>query len=122
MAPAGGRAELVERAYGAGKPGLNLNNIRSLSIPLPPLAEQHRIVHKVDELMALCDRLGDAFALCIRYRCPHMTSKGLIRDQNDAAATDARGGEAASRAGNPSLMASVRSGLLLDCARPAVDL
>lgn len=57
MADAGGRAELIERAYGAGKPGLNLDNIRSLSIPLPPLAEQHRIVAKVDALMALCDRL-----------------------------------------------------------------
>ena len=57
MAPAGGRNQLVERAYGAGKPGLNLDNIRFLSIPLPPLAEQHRIVAKVDELMALCDRL-----------------------------------------------------------------
>lgn len=57
MADAGGRAELVERAYGAGKPGLNLDNIRSLSIPLPPLAEQHRVVAKVDALMALCDRL-----------------------------------------------------------------
>jgi type I restriction enzyme S subunit len=57
MAPAAGRDELVQRAYGSGKPGLNLDNIRSLTIPLPPLAEQHRIVAKVDELMALCDQL-----------------------------------------------------------------
>ena len=57
MAASGGRGELLQRAYGAGKPGLNLDNIRSLKIPLPPLAEQRRIVAKVNELMALCDQL-----------------------------------------------------------------
>ncbi|MFM7640009.1 MAG: restriction endonuclease subunit S, partial [Cyanobium sp.] len=31
--------------------------LRAVPIPLPPLAEQHRIVAKVDELMALCDQL-----------------------------------------------------------------
>jgi type I restriction enzyme, S subunit len=59
MAPLGGRAELVERAYGAGKPGLNLDNIRSLPIPLPPLAEQDRIVFKANALLNLCDELEE---------------------------------------------------------------
>ena len=36
---------------------LYLKDIRQCAVPLPPLAEQHRIVAKVDELMALCDRL-----------------------------------------------------------------
>lgn len=36
---------------------LNSNSIFEISIPLPPLAEQRRIVAKVNELMALCDVL-----------------------------------------------------------------
>jgi type I restriction enzyme, S subunit len=40
-----------------GVPDLGMGVIRSMMIPLPPLAEQHRIVSKVDELMALCDQL-----------------------------------------------------------------
>lgn len=32
-------------------------NLKTTLAPLPPLAEQHRIVAKVDELMALCDQL-----------------------------------------------------------------
>lgn len=39
------------------QPTLNVGLIRSAAAPLPPLAEQHRIVAKVEELMALCDRL-----------------------------------------------------------------
>lgn len=39
------------------QPTLNVGLIEQTPIPLPPLAEQHRIVAKVDELMALCDQL-----------------------------------------------------------------
>ena len=42
---------------GSAQPNLSSANLRKYEIPLPPLAEQHRIVAKVDELMALCDRL-----------------------------------------------------------------
>jgi len=34
-----------------------LDTLRGCPIPIPPLAEQHRIVAKIDRLMTLCDEL-----------------------------------------------------------------
>ncbi|WP_413521132.1 restriction endonuclease subunit S [Psychrobacter glacincola] len=43
----------------AGQKTVNQGHLSSLVIPLPPLAEQHRIVAKVDELMQICDQIKD---------------------------------------------------------------
>ncbi|HHK2183263.1 TPA: restriction endonuclease subunit S [Pseudomonas aeruginosa] len=40
-----------------GVPHISTNQVASMPFALPPLAEQHRIVAKVDQLMALCDQL-----------------------------------------------------------------
>ncbi|GHY74163.1 type I restriction endonuclease subunit S [Vibrio cholerae] len=45
------------KAGGSHTNKLNLGDIPRLWLPIPPINEQHRIVAKVDELMALCDKL-----------------------------------------------------------------
>lgn len=49
----GGRKQLEEMAYGAGKPGLNLDNIRSVNIDLPSREEQAEIVSRIQEMLSI---------------------------------------------------------------------
>ncbi|PKH00881.1 restriction endonuclease subunit S [Paraglaciecola sp. MB-3u-78] len=42
---------------GTGQPKINKTEYKNCKLPLPSTEEQHRIVAKVDELMALCDQL-----------------------------------------------------------------
>jgi type I restriction enzyme S subunit len=53
------RERIEEAKSGMAVMQMNISQgkLRSVPIPLPPLAEQHRIVAKVDELMVFCDQL-----------------------------------------------------------------
>lgn len=52
-----GATNLKERESATAQPVISATKIYSIPLPLPPPAEQHRIVAKVDQLMALCDEL-----------------------------------------------------------------
>ena len=63
------KAAFSEAASGAVVQNLNADKARRLSVPLPPLAEQARIVAMVDELRALCDRLEASLATADDTHC-----------------------------------------------------
>ncbi len=46
-----------ERVTGIGTPDLHLIEIRDFRVPLPPLPEQHEIVHRLEKLFTLADSL-----------------------------------------------------------------
>jgi type I restriction enzyme S subunit len=49
--------QLYAGSAGTGQPNVNATTLRTLAVPVPPPAEQRRIVAKVEHLMKLCDDL-----------------------------------------------------------------
>ncbi|MDE0072394.1 MAG: restriction endonuclease subunit S [Gammaproteobacteria bacterium] len=73
---------------GTKMPRLRTKDAVVAPFPLPPLAEQRRIVAKVDELFALCDRLDEAHAARedTRDRLTNASLARLTAPATDAAA------------------------------------
>jgi len=78
MAPGAGKSQLESSAYGAGKPGLNLQNIRSISVLFPPLPEQVRIVDEVDRRFSVLDQVEATVAASLT-RCGKLRQAILKR-------------------------------------------
>ena len=73
-----GRGELTELAYGGGKPGLNLSNIRELVFTCPAQTEQTEIIHRVEQLFAFADQL-EAKIKTAQARVNHLTQSILAK-------------------------------------------
>lgn len=66
VAEAAGRKQLTDMAYGAGKPGLNLENIRSVNVTFPSLHEQQEIVEQIESKLSEADQLDQTLATALQ--------------------------------------------------------
>ena len=51
------RNRFIKQGEGGAQPNISKDKIINSLIPLPPLAEQKRIVEKIEELLPMCERL-----------------------------------------------------------------
>ena len=66
------RSPFAQNQFNAPQRGIKnsfrLTDVTEFVVPLPPLAEQHRIVAKVTELMTLCDQLASSLTAAATAR------------------------------------------------------
>ena len=90
------RHDLEMQGKGAAQQNISQTVLRHLLVPLPPLAEQHRIVTRVDELMGLLDRLEAArTARDDVRRAARDAALAALRDAEDTDAVEAAWGRIA---------------------------
>lgn len=105
----------IELIGTAGQDNISVSKSRDMLIPLPPLAEQRRIVAKVDSLMALCDGLearlrertakqGELLGAVMAELAPTITARPVAVSRARAAGPG--GGAAPSGRGRPRKVAA----------------
>lgn len=77
-APNAGRKQLTTMAYGGGKPGLNLQNIKDVTFALPSKDEQTEIVRRVDQLFSYADSIEQQ-AKAAKARVDNLTQAILAK-------------------------------------------
>ncbi len=53
------KKSIIGKQFGSATNYIRLSNIEELFIPLPPLAEQHRIVEKIEHIFAVLEELEE---------------------------------------------------------------
>jgi type I restriction enzyme S subunit len=84
------RDQLARRVQGQTRPGLNGEIIKSISVPVPPQAEQRRIAGEADRLLSIGDEVAPALTQNLR-RCGRLRQavlkwafEGRLVDQDAA--------------------------------------
>ena len=95
ISESGGRKQLIKAAYGAGKPGLNLHNIKDLHIPLFSSKEQHQIVQEIESRLSVCDKVEESIteslekAKALRQSILKKAFEGTLLSEEEIAACKA---------------------------------
>ena len=82
------KQNIQEKAEGGAQPNISKEKLINILFPLPPLSEQHRVVEKIEELLALVDDLEtnktdlQSYIKQVKSKVLEMVVRGELVPQN----------------------------------------